>query len=258
MKFYECKISKSLSMTMGIFLSFTLYLIIVIFLSLLTTYINPSGEAYNSAFGIAQFIGITLYWILINYFFFSAKGETSPKCTILYIVLNSLPIFIFTVATIVLTMYYPSTDFFVSWNLLTWIVGPTLFWYIPYSYLYIAFQAYLTVPMFIAFAFVYQTVIQVMGIVLGLARRSYASEKLKKKAKKEPKRRIHTRRTARSFDEVVADEPEEEKIIYTESFEIIKEQDLVQNDLPTEVINREIDRIASPESDELTPKDGDA
>ena len=177
MKIYNLRISRSIGISTAALLSVIFYLSIIIVLNLSQNVIDPTGENYSTVFGIAQLVIVTLYWVLINYFYFSRPGKSGFGTILVYLLFMLFPIICFSVATIVLQTYYPITDFILSWNLMTWVIGPTLFWYLPYSYIYYVFGYNISMSLFIIICLAYNICIIGIGIILGLIRRSYVVEK---------------------------------------------------------------------------------
>lgn len=195
MKLYDQRVSKNVSVSSAAFFANFIYVIIGMIFCFLEQFINPTGESYDVIFGIIEFIVVTVYWITINIIYFSRPGRTKSGTTITYLVFTNLPIIVFTVATIIIMVYFPTTEFQYSWNLLTWVVAPTLFWYLPFSYAYYSFGFYINLPTFLAIILVYIILLQIIGILCGYAWISRVQEK--EAAKKRQRERLRQRRNLR-------------------------------------------------------------
>lgn len=260
MKIYNQRISRTFSASTAALIAVIFYIIIAVALNLIQSVIDPTGDTYNEAFGIIQLIIVTLYWIGINYYFFSRPGRTGVGAIVTYLVFTILPIALFTIASICIVEFYPTTDFILSWNLLTWVISPTIFWYLPYSYIYYAFGYSFSLTVFMGVILIYNIAMIFIGIILGLARYSYASEK-KAIPKRKQKKRISQNEpvtieaipTESSEENLFSNEvlglaysePEEQEL---DEFDMFMQQpieeEFIGEKFETITLNEEIDRIS--------------
>lgn len=242
MKLYNLKVSRSLSISTAALIAIIFYLILVVILNLLQSVIDPTGEAYNEIYSIVELVIISIYWIAINFFFFSRPGRTGASSIIFYLLFLMLPIICFTVATVSVVEFYPTTDFIPSWNLMTWLVAPTLFWYLPYSYIYFVLNYSVSISIFLGIILVYNLSIICIGIVLGLARRSYVVDKVISK-RKEKERQSQTTPSAQiAFDTASSNNLNINDILPENDYLFSDNQK--ENHSATEILNNEIDRIS--------------
>ncbi len=241
MKIYNRRISRSIGISTAALLSIIFYIAIVIVLNLSQNMIDPTGESYSEIYGIAQLILVSLYWILINYFYFSRPGKTGFGTILIYLLFMLLPIIAFSIATLVLINLYPTSDFVMSWNLMTWIVSPTLFWYLPYSYIYFVFGYSISISIFIGICLVFNIFVISLGIILGLIRRSYVQEKAAALRSNQPR-----------FDVNIDGVTDAELVTnIADADSITNEINLSEDDIPTtiremdetDIINQEIDKV---------------
>lgn len=274
MKIYDLKVSNKLSVSTAALFGVLIYLFIVIVLNIIQSFVDPTNEGYNLVYGVIQFLIATLYWIVYNYLIFSRPGQTSFSSAITYLVFTLLPISVFTLASSIMIYFYPTTDFTLSWNILSWIIAPAMFWYLPYSYIFYAFGYYINVPIFMGLMLAYVFLIEIIGIVLGLARRAHVTE-LEEAVKRQRERSRQMRKNPKLAFESIKNEEEpptsaiitptvemeneklftgtnpfrevdEDKIIYTEAFQKVDSKILekVNQENGTELINEEVDNLS--------------
>lgn len=273
MKIYNLRVSKKLRATTAAFFAVILYLLIVIVLNLLQSLIDPSGEEYNLVYGVIQFLVATVYWVIYNYLIFSREGKTSIGAIITYLVFNLFPIIVFTIATAVIVYFYPTTEFTLSWNLLTWIIAPTIFWFLPYSYIYYTFGYYINIPIYMGLMLIYIVLVEIIGIILGLARRAHIKEKEEEYKKQRERSRQMRKNPQIAFESVQNEEApptsviiqpteelenqklftgtnpfsvleDEENLIFTEAFEPMDEEIIDKAHNETEIVNIEVDSLS--------------
>lgn len=241
MKLYDQKISKHLSAVGGSLLTVCLYLLLTGILHTVLFAIDGEDSAYNTVFGIVSFILATLYWLVIGYVLFGRPGSTGRRPAMSYVFFCMLPIVVFTGVTLLAMYVFPTRDFLPSWNMMTWIVAPTLFWYLPFSYLYYMLGYYLSFPLFMGITLLIIAGVLTIGVILGMARRVRLAEheeavrrqvarsraqkaqpavSFETNAQEKKKKRPRTK-PAYDKDDPFKDDEGSEQIIYTESFEPI-------------------------------------
>lgn len=254
MKIYELKLSRKFRVVSSALMSIAGYLLLVMILNGIQGLLSTDG--YNAVFGIAQIIIVTLYWILLNWALTKNTGGTKGmRAQYAYLFMTLIPIIIFTVITMLLVYAFPTTNFTASWNGLTFAGAPTLYWFLPYGYLYYMVGHFIPIGLFLAICIVYNFAVETIGIILGLTQRTRMEEheqmirrqkdRMRKKAQRpelvveaaEPRRKAYNS-AARRRDAVLADSAVRnivdndpfsgdsdatEQIIYTEALETISD-----------------------------------
>lgn len=159
---------KRISAIQGSLVSILLYLILVLLLNTVQRNIPTAGQMAVEAISLAL---ACIYWVAAYYIIFRNPGEEGQEKPIKYIVLTLLPIGFFTLASAFI-VHFAGGDFSQSWNSFSFVVAPTLFWYLPFGLIY-SLLAGTALPFFVfcPLMLVVMIGLQLLGYALGNARR---------------------------------------------------------------------------------------
>ncbi len=259
MKIYNQRVARSISVSTAGLVAVIFYLLLTLVLNLVQNILNPTGEEFNQIYAMIQLGIISAYWIILNFFYFSRPGKSRASTVIIYTLYTLLPIILFAIGSVVVIEFYPTTEFILSWNLMTWLIGPTLFWFLPYSYIYYSFGFSIPITWFMGIILAYILVIFLMGIILGLIARSYSAEKATKRRMQSSQ--VPPVHPAVTFDEMASETGNGSN--YVKPNLNVDDDEITLDKFErdeTDFINEEIDRINNDftyrvEDDPLFPED---
>lgn len=218
------------------------YIIIVLIFKKLTD-LTASGDSYNYFLGAVELIVTAVFWIGYNWVIFRRASHKKQGSYAGYIILTMLPIFVASVMMTLAIYLMPGTTFGRAWNEFTFLVAPTVFWYMPFGILYAFIGKSLPMIVFVFICFILVIVFQIIGIAIGSKQRQHMREeaereelemqKISAKRAAEPFRqqpvapqttvsRRPPRKEKQSKDDPFGDD--DEHIIYTEAFTPISDE----------------------------------
>ena len=151
------------------------YLLLVLIFKGIQGLLGSNGT-YNLIYGVIEFVVVTFYWVGFNWMIFRKSGTKSQKVRITYILINMAPAIIFTLISILIIYVFPGYDFTTAWTQFSFAISPTLFWYLPYGYLYFAFGAAMPIGLFMVLCLVYAFGAQVVGVMIGASQQLHEEE----------------------------------------------------------------------------------
>lgn len=172
------RLTKRLKILDTAFLCNLCYLVLVLIFKGIQGLIGANGN-YSRGFGIIEFLVVTFFWVVFNWIVFQKSGTRNRKVRLTYIVLNMAPAIIFTLISCIIIYLFPSYDFTGAWNQFSFAIAPTLFWYLPYGYLYYAFGFMMPLGLFMVLCLVFVFLAQVAGVMIGASQQLHEEERQK-------------------------------------------------------------------------------
>ena len=169
---------KRSALTNALIANFLNILIIAVF-KLIINVIGPGH--YNVPFGIIQLLLITAFWVGFNYYQFKDAGQESPGDYAFYLLMCMIPTLFFTLLSIIVSSINVGGSFSSTWNLLTFVVAPALYLYIPYGIIYRLIGNSLPLVVFMLICIVYICAVQFIGYLIGKKSRQEAMARIKKR-----------------------------------------------------------------------------
>lgn len=199
MNFLDTKLTKRITIFNAALFCNLGYLLVVLILKGIQGLVTSDGT-YSTIYGIIEFVVAALYWIGFNWILFRKADVSDYSRKAIYIIMNLLPAIIFTLITIFIMYVTPGYDFSTAWNQFTFVVAPTLFWYIPYGYLFYATGMMLPIAAMMIICLLFAGVMQFLGVLIGSSSYAHEQERLRQ-AKLEQQKRLAAQRAARAKQE---------------------------------------------------------
>lgn len=199
MNFLDTKLTKRMSIFNAALFVNIGYLIVVLILKGIQGLVTSDG-VYSTVFGITEFVVAAIYWIGFNWILFRKADVSDYSRKAIYIIMNLLPAIIFTLLTIFIMYVTPGYDFSTAWNQFTFVIAPTLFWYLPYGYLFYATGMMLPIAAMMIICLLFAGVMQFIGVMIGSSTYAHEQERLRQ-AKLEQQKRLAEQRAKRAQQE---------------------------------------------------------
>ncbi|MDO4287642.1 MAG: hypothetical protein Q4C55_00500 [Eubacterium sp.] len=159
-----------------------------------------TAGGYNLIFGAVEFGVMSLFWVIFNWLMFRNVADGKKGGYGRYIFYACLPIILFTAGSLVVMYAFPGQGFSATWNQFSFVVAPTLFWYLPFGLIYHFIGSYLPVAAFFGISLVWVILLQSVGIALGAKRRAKMHEREEKRiAYMERQAKITAEKVAASY-----------------------------------------------------------
>ena len=166
--------------------NFTYILMILIFKGIFDASGMGNAGSYNMVFGGIEFAVMSVFLIVFNWISFKDTSIDSNKTYSRFLIHELIPIVVMTILTIAVTYLMNSQSFSAQWNVATFVIAPTLFYYLPYGFLY-NFLSMLPLAAFMGICLVYMILLQFIGFLMGSKSRAYAKEREQKRMIQERK-----------------------------------------------------------------------
>jgi len=224
-----------------------IYLVLCVIMQQILKPSNMAGNDYNVIIGVIELVVGVGFWIGFYYFTFRQHISAHGSPYWQYIFFSVLPIFLITLAGIILLYLFPVNDFSSIWNEFSFLMAPMIFYYIPFGLLFKIVGTSIPFGLFLGICLVLMMLAQVLGIALGGNNRKQLEAKLEKEAQKaalahqqmlekvekeklmqaETRLKNETRR-AKSSRDPFADDRDDTQVIYTEAFSVITDEMMQQ------------------------------
>ena len=224
-----------------------IYLVLCVVMQQILKPSTMAGNDYNVIVGSIELVVGVGFWIGFYYFTFRQHISAHGSPYWQYIFFSVLPIFLITLAGIILLYVFPVNDFSSIWNEFSFLMAPMIFYYIPFGLLFKIVGSSIPFGLFLGICLVMMMLAQVLGIVLGGNNRKQLEAKLEKEAQKaalahqqmlervekeklvqaETRLKNEARRTKSSRDPF-ADDRDDTQVIYTEAFSVITDEMMEQ------------------------------
>ena len=160
--------------------NFSYIVIVLIFKGIFDALGLGNAGSYNLIFGGIEFVVVSVFLIAFNWVSFKDASLESNGTYGRFLLLEMIPIGMMTLATIVLTYVGTNGSFNADWNVATFIVAPTLFWYLPFGIIF-NFASMIPLAAFMAICLVYMVGLQFIGFAIGGKSRAFAKEREQKR-----------------------------------------------------------------------------
>ncbi len=219
-----------------------IYIILVLIFKVINDGLAGMSDTvqYNYVLGGVELAVAVVFWIGYNWYIFRQASPKKQGSYAGYIFLTMLPIMVLTIAMILVVYLVPGNSFTTAWNQFSFLVAPTVFWYMPFGLLYATVGQMLPIAVFMLMCFILVVAFQVVGIAVGSSQRRKMREEAEKeealqqrvsvkqvaesyvppKTQKRPepvRRKAPTRRPKHNINDPFEDD-DDEQIIYTEAF----------------------------------------
>lgn len=176
-----------------------LYILGVLIFKVILDLIGTAG-GYNMIFGAVEFSVMSLFWVAFNWLMFRNVADGKKGGYARYIFYSCLPIIIFTIGTAVIMYGFPGQGFSATWNQFSFVVAPTLFWYLPFGLIYHFLGGILPMAAYFGIYLLWVIVLQAIGIAAGAGRRAKMHEREEKRiAYMERQAKITAEKVAASY-----------------------------------------------------------
>lgn len=158
-----------------------IYVVLVLIFKGILDLMGNDGN-YGIVFGAVEFVLTAAYWIGLNWFLFRNPASHQDGSYGRYVLFSLLPILVFTIISSVVIYTAPGTEFTSAWNQFTFLVAPTIFWYLPFGIIYNFIGSYLPIVAYFGLCLLMVIIFQVIGISLGAGRRKALRERAQKRS----------------------------------------------------------------------------
>ncbi len=181
-----------------------LYIIIVLIFKGILDLMGNDGN-YGVVFGVIELVLVSIYFIAFNWLSFQNASEENSKEYGRFLLLEMIPITVLTIASIVLIYVGDGGSFSADWNAMTFIIAPSLFWFLPFGLVYHFMSGMMPIAIFMVTCIVYIIVLQCIGYAMGAKSRATVREREKKRVIQEKQYMIQqsemARQASRSIEE---------------------------------------------------------
>ncbi|SDX85694.1 hypothetical protein [Eubacterium barkeri] len=160
--------------------NFSYIVIVLIFKGIFDALGLGNTGSYHLIFGGIEFVVVSVFLIAFNWVSFKDASLESNGTYGRFLLLEMIPIGMMTLVTIVLTYVGTNGSFNADWNVATFIVAPTLFWYLPFGIIF-NFASMIPLAAFMAICLVYMIGLQFIGFAIGGKSRAFAKEREQKR-----------------------------------------------------------------------------
>lgn len=159
-----------------------IYIVLVLILKNVLDLIGNDGN-YKLWFGAIELVITAGYWIILNWFLFRNPASHQDGSYAKYIFFSLLPILVFTIVSTIVIYAAPGTNFTSAWNEFTFLVAPTIFWYLPYGLIYHFIGSAIPIVVYFIICLILVIVFQGIGIAMGSGRRKKLRERAERREK---------------------------------------------------------------------------
>lgn len=230
-----------------------IYIVLVLILKNVLDLIGNDGN-YKLWFGAIELVIMAGYWIFLNWFLFRNPASHQDGSYAKYIFFSLLPILVFTIVSTIVIYAAPGTNFTSAWNEFTFLVAPTIFWYLPYGLIYHFIGSAIPIVVYFVICLILVIVFQGIGIAMGSGRRKKLRERAERREKEKeqisvekviepynkkrrpaasqqaapqkPKKKAPAKPQPKKADpkDPFGDDDDQPQIIYTEAFSVITDE----------------------------------
>lgn len=177
-----------------------IYIVLVLILKNVLDLIGNDGN-YKLWFGAIELVITAGYWIILNWFLFRNPASHQDGSYAKYIFFSLLPILVFTIIATVVIYTAPGTNFTSAWNEFTFLVAPTIFWFLPYGLIYHFIGSALPIVVYFGICLVLVVIFQSIGIAMGSGRRRKLRERAEKREReKEEKEKVSVEKVIEPYN----------------------------------------------------------
>lgn len=165
------KVNIKTSALLGIFL----YIVAVLFFDMILGWIDTS-QGYPYFFGLIELLVVSAGLLFFSWNLFKNASQETAGGFFKYLICQMLPLIVMTIIAIILT--YKGTDgsFTSNWNVTSWIIAPTTFFYLPYGFLFKIIDV-IPFTLFMPICLIYMGLLQYAGFALGSGSRKYLRQR---------------------------------------------------------------------------------
>ncbi len=195
----DYRIKKRIGAFEAALLGNVLYILGVLIFKVLLDWIGTPGQ-YNVILGAVEFGTMSAFWIVFNWLMYRNVADGKKGGFGRYIFYTCLPIFIFTIGSLVIMVLFPGQGFSSTWNQFSFVIAPTLFWYLPFGLVYHFVGSLVPMAAYFAICLVWVILLQGIGIALGSKRRAKMHEREEKRiAYMEQQAKVTAEKVAASY-----------------------------------------------------------